>query len=353
MNHASSPNTAVRLAAMAIAAISVVGSAVLATSALNDAKRYGDINRSAHTVHAALEQLEAYTIQADVGESPNQERLDETLDQIRDNIDNALVAHNEDDRIELKRATQEFVTQSVTRVNLVDRAGVSYSEYMQPVGSLARPTVPHQQYDELDLVSEFSAIQAHERALRYLAGAGVAAALSFSLVIFVESRARTGRAADRARFELNEQYREIIETSSIHIYVVKPDGRILMASPAVERVLGAVPENISDVLDRLRPEDAQMVRSFLSPSANTTFKTTTTYAVLTKDWYEVTVVNCLDKPAIAGFVVSGREITTQVMLQDQLRTQVATDDLTRLPNRRALTQLLSQALEHYKIEPSV
>ena len=348
MKPALAPNTAIRLVAMGVATVSLLVSAVLAASAVGQARHFSGVNRAAHSIHATMDQLEDTTAQAQAGEQIDLVWLDEAVVTINSNLDLALSELPEDHRLELSRHTQEYLDFAIFEINAAyepDNAKATLASNMRAVGSLYGVPAPHEGYDNLHITAETLAAQSHNRAMTYLVIATMVSSVGFCLVFFVESKARSGRAAANARFEVNERYREIIETSSVHIYLVKPDGTVTMTSPAAEVVLGMVPKHISDITAYLRPQDAQLVNDLLVPSNNPTTEIIVAHAPRINSWYEVTVSNCIDKPAIAAFVVSGRDITTQVDLQEQLRHQAETDELTSLPNRRALTNTLSEAVQ--------
>ncbi|MCU4184811.1 EAL domain-containing protein [Acidiferrimicrobium sp. IK] len=94
-----------------------------------------------------------------------------------------------------------------------------------------------------------------------------------------------------------------------------PDGQYLFCSPAVTAQLGYSPEELigTSPFDLMHPDDAPMMREASRASATVEGGGAVQYRVRHKDgswrWLESTIRNSLDDPAIAGIVVSTRDVT--------------------------------------------
>jgi PAS domain S-box-containing protein len=136
---------------------------------------------------------------------------------------------------------------------------------------------------------------------------------------------------DRKTFEeelarRERRFRSLIEDSSDMVSVLDADGRILFASPAIEKQLGHPPDSLraTSVFERIHPADVPMVRSLfqrmlVEPAGH--HQGTMRYRHANGEWrvLEVTAANLLADSAVAGIVVNSRDVTDRALAEAALR----------------------------------
>ena len=164
---------------------------------------------------------------------------------------------------------------------------------------------------------------------------------TFPAVVYSSPIRRNGRAvgfrgigvdvtdrkkAEQALKESEERFRAVVENASDVIIIIGADGAILYESPAVERMLGYVPEEVigqnslsfvhTDDLPRVVEQFGEMMRKPGSPIQSAV-------SVRHKDgsWRIADAIgqNLLDDPAVGGIVVNFRDITENKRAQEALR----------------------------------
>lgn len=181
------------------------------------------------------------------------------------------------------------------------------------------------------------------------------AALSVLLAAFVWSLATTRstalRHAAQAAAEVRRseaQFTALVENLPDLIVVSDDDQTITYVSPSLPRLLGwDVEEAIGTaLLDVIHPDDRVGVEQALSSRQP---KAPLTARVRARDgehvWFEGTVTNLFDDPAVAGLVITGHDVTAQREVEDRLSHDATHDPLTRLPNRVIVDDRLSHALD--------
>ena len=147
--------------------------------------------------------------------------------------------------------------------------------------------------------------------------------------------------------ELIRTSRLLDRTNDI-ITVIDAEGHVLFASPSNERILGYPetfrhPEGIVGFVhhedrDRAIAEISKLVEGRHAADPFTVRVTAFDGSIRHAEWE---AVNLLDDPAIRGIVITARDITEQVKLNEQLAHRSLHDALTDLPNR----QLLETAID--------
>jgi PAS domain S-box-containing protein len=133
--------------------------------------------------------------------------------------------------------------------------------------------------------------------------------------------------AEQALQQSEERFRTLIESASDAIAIVEPTGVARYLSPAVQRIIGYDPEELSrmSVLDLIHPEDQErIVNIFTPPFSNTPdARINTELRMRHKDgsWRTVQlfVHNLVDNPTIHGIVANYRDVTEQREAEQALR----------------------------------
>ncbi len=149
-------------------------------------------------------------------------------------------------------------------------------------------------------------------------------------------------------------YRSLVqENISDIVTVIGADGTVrLFESPAIERVLGYLPEDQvgTDAFSSLHPSDVEQALNIFAdvlqtPGQHPPIEFRVPHADGSMRYLEHSVNNQLNDPDIQGIVVSSRDITDRKALEDQLRYQALHDSLTGLPNRALFMDRLEHALD--------
>lgn len=157
------------------------------------------------------------------------------------------------------------------------------------------------------------------------------------------------------RSETEARLSALVQNSSDVIFVLDPDSTIKYVSPAVEAVLGYLPDHLTGcrLLDYLSVGDHTMLRSALNgrpsrsqPSESVEFR------VRHEDgrWLntESSVTNVIENQAIGGIVVNLRDITERKRFESQLEYQAFHDPVTKLANRALFHDRVEHALTRRK-----
>ncbi len=122
-----------------------------------------------------------------------------------------------------------------------------------------------------------------------------------------------------------ELFRSLIENAMETVSVIDSHGRIRYGSPAVGRVLGYRPAEITgrNIFELVHPEDVPWVlrlfeRQPHEPGALTTIE----YRIRHKDgsWriLEAVAKNCLNDPTVTGIIINSRDITERKEAEEQI-----------------------------------
>ena len=136
------------------------------------------------------------------------------------------------------------------------------------------------------------------------------------------------------------------------ITVVDATGRMKFTSPSAERVLGydqsALPGAM--IWDSVHDDDHRVARQVFDLVATTTVPSDpfiTRVRSADGEWrhLECVAVNMLNEPAVSGIVLTARDVTERQQIAEALAHSASHDELTDLPNRRMLSNLIASALE--------
>jgi diguanylate cyclase (GGDEF)-like protein/PAS domain S-box-containing protein len=140
-----------------------------------------------------------------------------------------------------------------------------------------------------------------------------------------------------------EDFQDLVESSSDGVVIVDAGARLLFTSPAARTLLGIVPDEEHEISlpDLVDAEDRDAVRAALAGGADsgTVHVTTTDTDGCTRE-LELT---CTERPGSGRRVVNLRDVTVRRRRERELERMAYTDHLTGLPNRAVLFTELSDA----------
>jgi PAS domain S-box-containing protein len=133
--------------------------------------------------------------------------------------------------------------------------------------------------------------------------------------------------------ESERRFRSMVENGSDVISILEEDGSRRYVSPSVERILGYRPEELSgrNVIEAVHPDDADRVgETFMEALGNPekTLKMECRIRHRNGSWRNVETVgkNLLEDPAVAGIVITSRDVTERYRAEAALRfTQFSVD----------------------------
>lgn len=139
--------------------------------------------------------------------------------------------------------------------------------------------------------------------------------------------AEAERSQAEAKLQASEaRFRALVENGFDGISLQDAEGRITYVSPAYERVLGFLPEEVlgQQPIARVHPDDvdeALKAREEVgrTPGASRSLQFRTLHKDGAWRWLEVTMTNLLEQPDVAGIVVNFRDITERQASEKALR----------------------------------
>ncbi|GIJ45746.1 hypothetical protein Val02_26320 [Virgisporangium aliadipatigenens] len=147
------------------------------------------------------------------------------------------------------------------------------------------------------------------------------------------------------------RFRSLLRHSSDIITITDAEGRVVYASPGIEAVLRAAPEEVvgKAIGPRAHPDDRRVLRDQLrrvldNPGRALMFQVRLGRPDGTWRWLEVVSTNLLHDPDVRGVVSNARDITDNRRYQDELAYQAVHDELTGLPNRTMFARATDAAL---------
>jgi len=159
------------------------------------------------------------------------------------------------------------------------------------------------------------------------------------------------RNAEETLRTSEERFRALTEHATDLVTILDARGIVRYASPSYQRGLGHNPRDLCDTsaFDLVHPDDVASARDVftrLASAPNAIATLTLRVRRLDGSWRVLELVgkNRLHDLAVQGIIMTGRDVTERVQVEDELRHQALHDALTGLPNRALLHTYLRQAL---------
>jgi len=164
-------------------------------------------------------------------------------------------------------------------------------------------------------------------------------------------REATLRSRNEAREANETRFRSLVQHSTDLITIIDDADSIRFLSPAITRVFGYTPHTLEGTALRalVHPEDVASMLGFLADAAKPDSRASTSHWRIRSasgSWCRVenVAVNLLTTPTVAGLVLTTRDVTQRVALEEQLVHRAFHDELTGLANRALFTNRVEQAL---------
>jgi diguanylate cyclase (GGDEF)-like protein/PAS domain S-box-containing protein len=151
----------------------------------------------------------------------------------------------------------------------------------------------------------------------------------------------------------NDRLASLVERSSDVVVLVDADGRISYTSPALQSVLGY--EEDDWVGTRVEDLDIRANESLwadvqrLAPEGSLTIEVSALHADGERRTMELSAVNLMYNIAVAGIVLTLRDVTANRTLERQLSYRADHDSLTGLANRAHFLTRVSDELQHGRL----
>ncbi|MES3035993.1 MAG: EAL domain-containing protein [Gemmatimonadota bacterium] len=155
----------------------------------------------------------------------------------------------------------------------------------------------------------------------------------------------------QARADSETRFQSLVQHSADLITIIGGTDTIRYASPAITRVFGYHPDAVEGhpLRELVHPDDVVPMLAFmLDATREGATATSSQWRLRNADgtWSKVenVAVNLLDDPTVAGVVLTTRDITHRMALEEQLLHRAFHDELTGLANRALFTNRVEQAL---------
>jgi diguanylate cyclase (GGDEF)-like protein/PAS domain S-box-containing protein len=155
----------------------------------------------------------------------------------------------------------------------------------------------------------------------------------------------------------NDRLASLVERSSDVVMLVDASGEISYASPALKAVLGFEPEEW--VGRRIEALDVRATRELraglwmdvrqLRPNTAIAVEVSARHANGEQRTMELSAVNLIDNAAVAGIVLTLRDVTSSRLIERQLTFRTEHDPLTGLATRATFLVVLNDELEHGRL----
>ena len=145
------------------------------------------------------------------------------------------------------------------------------------------------------------------------------------------------------------RFRALTEQSNDFTAIIDAEGCFQYASSSFRRILGFEPEDLigTSVFGLLHPDDLLRILTMFTEGLQANISLVKAESRMCRadgSWLTVEAVayNCLENPAIRGIVLTSRDITERVRMEEALRYQSQFDGLTGMPNSTQFIEILER-----------
>ncbi len=183
----------------------------------------------------------------------------------------------------------------------------------------------------------------------------IAAMFAMTVVVIIRqafTMRETARVqAVRALADSETRFGTLVQHSTDLITIIDGADTIRYVSPAITHVFGHEPSDVEarTLRELVHPDDVVPMLGFLTDAAKPESKASTMHWRLINgagEWCRVenVAVNLLSDQTVGGVVITTRDVTHRVALEEQLVHRAFHDELTGLANRALFTNRVEQAL---------
>ena len=158
-------------------------------------------------------------------------------------------------------------------------------------------------------------------------------------------------STERAMADSETRFRSLVQHSTDLITIIDGADTVRYVSPAISRVFGYDPTDLEgkSLREIVHPDDVVPMLSFLTHAARPDSRASTSHWRMQSaggEWCRVenVAVNLITDPTVGGLVLTTRDVTHRVALEEQLVHRAFHDELTGLANRALFTNRVEQAL---------
>ena len=281
---------------------------------------------------------------ADIDAARRAEELSRVLEATKDLV--AILSPDGSTIVWVNETLAELLSDDVTGRHLVDLLD---PKSLHTFGTVALPGIAASGSwrGELSLLSSHNtSVPVSAMLVAHLDDSGATEAVSLVARDLTELRNAQAQIADT-----ETRMQALVENASDLLVMVRLDGTVMYASPAVERVLDHVPGSLDgvDVIELVHPDDLEAAYELAGAVVqNASMPQTASLRVAHGNGsyrnLEITANNLLDNPAVNGVVLNATDVTDRVAANERLEVQAYHDDLTGLPNRALLIERMSDSL---------
>jgi diguanylate cyclase (GGDEF)-like protein/PAS domain S-box-containing protein len=175
------------------------------------------------------------------------------------------------------------------------------------------------------------------------------AAITAIVIALLARGQRDKEQAEEQQRQGEERFRALVQHASDAILIIEDGGAVRYASPAVERLFGCPPEELTCLdLNWVDADHAEAISDLFRtlrtrPGAVETADIPIRRTDGTSKWVEIHLTNLSDNPSVGGFVCNMRDIGARKSMHLQLEHDAQHDPLTHLANRRLFLDRLDEA----------
>jgi len=147
------------------------------------------------------------------------------------------------------------------------------------------------------------------------------------------------------------RFQTLVQNASDVILIVRPDTTIVYQTPSVQKILGYAPGELDGqpFTSLIHPDDIeQALAGYTAVAIGSGTSVTALWRVkhLDGSWRHIEVIttNLLDDPTVEGMVLTMRDVTERMGLEEELKHQAFHDALSGLANRALFRDRLEHAL---------